>query len=94
MQEVYRRVANPRYVIKIGNSMRSSYFNVPVLFGVNKKNAEVFYKFWKKHVGKGTLLYTRNASGRRALLDARKGSFDYNEKLFERKRAVKADDWK
>jgi len=94
VQEVYQRVDNPRYVLVVKTIFRSSYFNVPTLFGNNKKNAELFYSHWKKHVGKSKLIYTRNTDGRKALLNARKGSFDYNEKFFERKRAVKKDNWK
>jgi len=74
--------------------IRTSYFNVPTLFANNKTNADLFYRHWKKHVGKSKLVYTRSASGRKTVLDARKGSFDYNDKFFERKRAVKKEDWK
>jgi len=94
VQEIYQRVDNPRYVLMVKTRFRTSYFNVPTLFAVNKANAEVFYRHWKKHVGKSKLVYTRSAGGRKALLEARKGSFDYNDKFFERKRAVKKDDWK
>ena len=94
MQEIYKRVDNPRYLIIVGNRYRLSYFNVPSLFSVNKTNAELFFKYWKKYVGNGTLVYTRNAEGRKVLLNARKGSFDYNDKFFERKRAIKHGDWK
>jgi len=94
VQEVYKRVDNPRYVLVVKTIFRSSYFNVPSLFGNNKKNAELFYEYWKKYVGRSKLIYTRNANGRKVLLNARKGSFDYNEKFFERKRAIKKDNWK
>ena len=94
VQEVYRRVDNPRYVLMVKSRIRTSYFNVPSLFTNNKKNAELFLRHWKKHVGHSKLVYTRSAAGRKTLLDARKGSFDYNDKFFERKRAVRKDDWK
>ena len=94
VHEVYQRVDNPRYLLMVKTVFRKSYFNVPSLFANNKKNAELFYGHWKKNVGKSKLIYTRSVSGRKTLLDARKGSFDYNDKFFERKRAVKKDDWK
>ena len=95
VQEIYQRIDNPRYLIMVRNrvNFRTSYFNVPTIFAVNKTNAEIFYQHWKKRIGKGKLVYTRNQEGRKALLDARKGSFDYNEKFFERKRAVKQENW-
>ena len=92
--ELYQRVDNPRYVIQVRNRLRTSYFNVPTLFAGNKANAEIMLAHWKKHVGKGALVYTRSAKGRKTLLAARKGSFDYNEKFYERKRAMRKDDWK
>jgi hypothetical protein len=94
VQEIYKRVDNPRYVIVVETLFRTTYFNVPVLFANNKANAELFFSYWKKYIGRSKLVYTRNASGRKILLNARKGSFDYNDKFFERKRAVKKDDWK
>jgi len=93
VQEIYQRVDNPRYVLVVRTIFRSSYFNVPTLFGNNKANAELFYGYWKKYVGKSKLVYTRNAKGRKILLNARKGSFDYNENFFQRKRAIKKDNW-
>lgn len=96
LDEIYKRVDNPRYVIKTSSllGVRSTYFNVPSQFGNNKTNAEIFYKYWKKYIRKGLLIYTRNADGRIVLMDARKGSFDYNDRFFERKRARRKDDWK
>jgi len=95
IQEVYHRVDNARYIIKVSSlfGLRISYFTVPVLFATNKKNAEVFYRHWKKSIGKGTLVYTRNTSGRKSLLAARVGSFDYDDKFFELKRAIKNENW-
>jgi len=96
IQEVYGRVDNARYIIKVSSlfGYRTTYFNVPTLFAVNKKNAETFYDEWRRSVGNGKLVYTRNTEGRKSLLNARKGSFDYDEKFFELKRAVKHEDWK
>ncbi|MCL2420922.1 MAG: DEAD/DEAH box helicase family protein [Defluviitaleaceae bacterium] len=94
VQEIYRRIDNPRYVLMVKNRIRISYFNVPGLFANNKGNAEMFYRHWKRCVGTSKLVYTRSAMGRRVLLDARKGSFDYDERFFERKRAVRGDWWR
>ncbi|MCL2606551.1 MAG: hypothetical protein FWD93_04655, partial [Coriobacteriia bacterium] len=94
IEEIYSRVDNPRYLLTIKSMIRASYFNVPSLFGSNRSNADIFHKHWKKYVGKSKLIYTRNTEGRSALLRARRGSFDYNERFFERKRATRRDSWK
>ncbi|MCL2379539.1 MAG: DEAD/DEAH box helicase family protein [Coriobacteriia bacterium] len=94
IEEIYSRVDNPRYLLTIKSMIRASHFNVPNLFGNNRSNADIFHKHWKKHVGKSKLIYTRNTEGRSALLRARRGSFDYNERFFERKRATRRDNWK
>ena len=54
---------------------------------------EIMLKYWRKHVGRGQIIFTRNAKGRQALLSARKGSFDYDDKFHERKRATLHDQW-
>ena len=89
VSEVYRRVDNPRYLLMVKAPREASYFNVPSLFANNKTNANIFYRHWQKHVGKSKLVLTRNAQGRSILLNARKGSFDYNERFFERKLLTK-----
>ncbi|MCL2378736.1 MAG: hypothetical protein FWC77_06395 [Defluviitaleaceae bacterium] len=94
VQEIYQRIDNPRYIIQLQNRFRTSYFNVPALFSNNKTNAEVMNESWRKHIGRGNLIFTRNATGRKALLTARKGSFDYDDMFFERKLAVKIEQWK
>ena len=94
VNEIYRRVDNPRYLLMVKMPKKASYFNVPSLFTNKKANADIFYRHWQKHVGKCKLVLTRNAEGRKILLDARKGSFDYNERFFERKQAVKKNAWR
>jgi hypothetical protein len=100
IKEIYQRVENPRYVIKIDNlklqrlGIRVSFFAVPSVFAVNKTRAQVFYKHWKENVGAGRLVYTRTATGREILFKARRGSFDYNDKFFELKKASRKDYWK
>jgi len=96
IKEIYGRVDNARYIIKVSSlfGFRTTYFNVPTLFAVNKKNAEIFYHEWRRAVGNGKLIYTRNTDGRKLLLNARKGSFDYDDKFFELKRAIKHENWK
>ncbi|MCL2078999.1 MAG: DEAD/DEAH box helicase family protein [Oscillospiraceae bacterium] len=94
MQEIYSRVANPRYVIVVKTILRTSYFSVPALFAVNKASAEIFMVAWKKRLGKGKLAYTRSADGRKTLLASRKGSFNYDERFFERTQAVRGKNWR
>ena len=39
--------------------------------GQKKESANSFSDFWRKNVGKNTLIYTRNPDGRRKLVQAR-----------------------
>ncbi|GHU41641.1 hypothetical protein FACS1894111_04230 [Clostridia bacterium] len=96
MAEIYRRIDNPRYLIAYEDKkgLHTAYFNVPSILADNKAKAEAFYKEWQKHMSKGTLVYTRTEQGRKVLLRARKGSFDYTEKLTERQQGVKQGNWK
>ena len=93
VQEVYARVDNQRYIIMV-RGIKPTYFNVPAIFCDNKTKAERFHQEWQKRIGKCKLIYTRSQNGRKILMNARKGSFDYNEKFFERQRSVKQAKWK
>jgi hypothetical protein len=64
------------------------------VFAVNKTRAQIFYKHWRENVGAGKLVYTRTATGREMLFKARRGSFDYNDKFYELKKASRKDHWK
>ena len=96
VREIYERVDNPRYLIAHGGkkSLTKVYFSVPSLFSVNKEKAEQFYKLWQKRFGKSELIYTRTVNGRKTLLKARKGSFDYDDKMSQHQHAIKNRRWK
>ncbi|RXG17863.1 type III restriction/modification enzyme restriction subunit [Leeuwenhoekiella aestuarii] len=76
LQEVLAPVNNPRYVINQADWLReklgfSSCFTVPEIFAQRKKEASVFYEFWKQYLGTSELIFTRNLEGRKLLLKAR-----------------------
>jgi len=48
-----------------------AYHPVPDVLANRKENAETFSRYWQRHVGGGTFVYTRTAEGRRMLLGAR-----------------------
>lgn len=96
MREIYQRVDNPRYLIVHTNKRGKgeAYFGVPSVFSDNKAKAEQFYKMWQAHMGTCRLVYTRTANGRKTLLKARRGSFNYSERFSEQQRAVKNARWR
>ncbi len=92
VKDVYSKIVDTRYIIcvqKKNNIHKDSYFNVPSIFDTDKNEASIFYNEWKKHVCKGTLIYTRSKEGRKLLLKARKNSMSYKEDFFTRKEASK-----
>jgi hypothetical protein len=96
MREIYDRVENPRYLIihESKNGKSKVYFNVPSILADNKEKAEYYHKLWKAQMGKCRLEYTRTANGRKLLLKARKGSFDYSDKFSHIHQAVKDHRWR
>ncbi|NNF28786.1 MAG: hypothetical protein HKN73_16295, partial [Gemmatimonadetes bacterium] len=75
-------VENPRYLVTrprhgiLGKKV--DYHAVPRLLGRDKERAQVFLSHWNRHVGPGSLIYTRREGGRRALLAARGRAFANN----------------
>lgn len=49
----------------------AAYHPVPKIIGARKERVEVFVKYWKKYIGGGEVISTRNPVGRAALLSAR-----------------------
>ena len=81
IEQIYDKVFDAKYIMKIrrkNNFKGNSYFNVPELFGVNKKTASIFAGEWNKNVCKGELVYTKSNEGRKILLYARKSSTAFN----------------
>lgn len=82
VNEILMPLDNPRYVIIRKNWMKSKIgiYNVhavPSIFDSNKKTAEVFYKNWKRSVGKSELIFSRNIEGRKLLLKAKMQNLNY-----------------
>ena len=76
-EQVIGKLNNPRYIIVRKSKLpflktnRSDYHSVPDLLAVKKDFAQIFAKYWGKHVGPNELIFTRNIEGRRLLLQAR-----------------------
>ncbi|KMQ49555.1 DEAD/DEAH box helicase [Chitinispirillum alkaliphilum] len=75
LQEILGPIGNPRYLIVRSSQYsfweRRDFHQVPATLGLKKETASTFSDFWKKHVGKNTLIYTRNPEGRKRLVQAR-----------------------
>ena len=76
LHEIVSPVDSPRYLILRKSKFlffypQIDYHAVPEVLGRKKEPAILFFHFWKRHVGKCELVYTRIAEGRRMLLQAR-----------------------
>jgi hypothetical protein len=75
LQEILGPIGNPRYLIVRSTPLsiweRSDFHAVPAILCQKKESATTFADFWRKHVGKNTLIYTRNPEGRKRLVQAR-----------------------
>ena len=76
LTELLEPVNSPRYIIVSTNFLKKglnieNFYSVPEVFGKNKKDAQLFYKYWLRFMGMGKLVFTRQPKGRRILLKAR-----------------------
>lgn len=76
LQEILSEVDDPRYLI-VRKSMfldliaQNDYHAVPEIIGRKKREARYFKDQWRSRVGDCDLVYTRNLTGRKLLLQAR-----------------------
>lgn len=78
LEEVLGPIDNPRYLVtRTGGwfRRREDVHAVPESLGARKELAEAFHRAWRRRLGPSTLMYTRTAEGRRALLRARVRAF-------------------
>lgn len=78
--EFLNPIENPRYLFirkdKVGKIIETTdYHAMPAVVTQTAASRKTFKMLWEKYIGKCDIIYTRNASGRRALLKARKNSF-------------------
>ncbi|MDP2541460.1 DEAD/DEAH box helicase family protein [Tenacibaculum discolor] len=76
LDELLQPIDNPKYLLIKTSWFRrklklNNFFPVPEIFGVRKKECQVFQSNWNKHLGKSKLVYTRTLDGRKLLLKAR-----------------------
>ncbi len=74
VQEFFAPVDNQRYLLYRSNrsGKNDGYFAVPDCFAKRKEDALLFAKCMERFIGRYEAVYTRNAAGRRILLQARK----------------------
>lgn len=94
MAQLMGRIDNPRYLLvrqqKRGLFKSRQYFAVPELLGTKKENAEALMQQMNKHAGSFSIVFTRNAQGRKNLLEARAKSFgNKNDALINQNHRVK-----
>jgi hypothetical protein len=77
LQELLEPVDNARYMIEQSGWFQekfglANYYSVPSIFTTNKKDASLFYRYWKIFVSdEARLTFTRTRDGRKQLLKAR-----------------------
>lgn len=92
LREFLDPIDNPRYIlIKRGDiGTQVDYFAVPAIMSTCKRDAQIFGQLWNKYIGKGEIVYTRNAQGRKLLLKARKYAFSASK----REKTEKLSKWR
>lgn len=93
LEEIISPVENPRYIVSQSGWFRNklglaNYYSVPKLFAERKKDADLFFRHWKKYNGKAELTFTRNAIGRKLLLKARFHYFQHGNNLKSKKSLI------
>lgn len=76
LTELLEPVNSPRYILVSTSFLKKgfnieNFYPVPEVFGKNKDDAALFYKFWIRYMGMSKLIFTRQPEGRRLLLKAR-----------------------
>ena len=76
LDEIIAPIENPRYLLVNQSWLKRklgfrNYYVVPSQFAKRKEDAQVFKKYWNKHVDGSKILFTRNLEGRKHLLKAR-----------------------
>ncbi len=92
MMEFYGEIDNQRYILysKKRRKTNRGYFVIPEIFSKNKEQAQCFADIISKCVEPFNAVYTRNESGRRLLLEARKHAFCNQEERAISKKKIKS----
>ena len=92
MEEFWGVIDNPRYLFapKWRSIFTYSYYSVPEVFARKKDRTQIFEKHMRKVMGNYHAIYTRNAEGRKILLEARTRSFvNISQAILNGKKVVK-----
>lgn len=93
LEEMLKPVDNQRYLLhsKKGRLTMENFYCVPPMFSKTREEASMFQEAISSEIGPYRLIYTRNAEGRKLLLQARIRAFgSRNERVFDRKKKVKS----
>ncbi len=73
VREFYSAVNDQRYLlVKLGKRTESdAFYCVPDCFAKRKEDAELFYSYMKQYIGRYDVVYTRNETGKKLLLEGR-----------------------
>ena len=88
--EFFAPVDNQRYLLKAEKAPvgQSAYFAVPTLFEKRKEDAQKFLDYLTPNIGQYRLVYTRNETGRKILLEARiQALSNKNDRILTKKRS-------
>jgi hypothetical protein len=66
------------------------FYCVPECFARRKEDAELFYSYVKPYIGKYNLVYTRNAVGKKLLLEGRMKSLNQKRAASSSHKCVKS----
>lgn len=89
IKEIFSKVEDQRYIIVKDSILTSKlYYSVPSLLSSKKELANSFFELWNKRIEKSRLIYTKNQEGRKILLNARKDSFDYRDKVTAKQKVI------
>jgi hypothetical protein len=95
IREILDPIVSPRYIIE-RHGLEFEYWTtkdyhcVPEIIARNKKDAEIFFFFWKKYISPAKLIYTRTLNGRKILLKVRKKAFSNQ---FRKKKTHELSKW-
>lgn len=92
VRQFFSAVNDQRYLLvkSGGHNAEDGFYCVPDAFAKKKEDAELFYHYVKPYIGKYDLVYTRNESGKKVLLEGRMKSLaDAGQRSSTQKRVKK-----
>jgi superfamily II DNA or RNA helicase len=90
VSEFFSAINNQRYLlVKSGkHDGDDGFYCVPECFAKRREDAELFYSYVKPYIGRYELVYTRNAAGKKLLLEGRMKSLNHKSAAGSSRRCV------